>query len=241
MSLKKIFKKRKKLKAAVSIKRLDVRTEEVDGLDIGTRKIINLLNYTKRSASAYDGEGYDVGYHSFNIGGRKFKGQRDPTQRFANVEYDFTGKTLLDIGCNQGGMIHEVADQIKHGVGIDYDSRMINVANRIRSYNNSQNVDFFVFNLEEEPLDMITDLLPEGKVDIAFLLSVCMWFNNWKDVVKFVYDHSDALLFESNGKVEQQDEQIAYLNELYSRVDLLAATSEDDPRQKRRKLLICYK
>ena len=73
MSLRKIFKKRKKLKAAASIKRLDIQAEEVDGLDIGTRKIINLLNYTKRSASAYDGEGFDVGYHSFKINGKKMQ------------------------------------------------------------------------------------------------------------------------------------------------------------------------
>ena len=215
--------------------------EELDGLDIGTCKIINLLNYTKRSTSAYDGEGYDVGYHSFNINGKKLKGQRDPTQRFSNVKYDFTGKSVLDIGCNQGGMIHEISDQIKHGVGIDYDSRMINVANRIRAYRKSPNTDFFVFNLEDEPLDMIRDFLPEGKVDVVFLLSVCMWFKNWKDVVKFAFDISDAVLFESNGKVEQQNEQIAYLNELYSKVELLAATSEDDAGQKKRKLLICYK
>lgn len=241
MSLRKILKKRKKLKAAASIERLDTQVEELDGLDIGTRKIINLLNYTKRSTSAYDGEGYDVGYHSFNINGKKLKGQRDPTQRFSNVKYDFTGKSVLDIGCNQGGMIHEISDQIKHGVGIDYDSRMINVANRIRAYRKSPNTDFFVFNLEDEPLDMIRDFLPEGKVDVVFLLSVCMWFKNWKDVVKFAFDISDAVLFESNGKVEQQNEQIAYLNELYSKVELLAATSEDDAGQKKRKLLICYK
>jgi 2-polyprenyl-3-methyl-5-hydroxy-6-metoxy-1,4-benzoquinol methylase len=104
MSFRKLLRRRKKQKAAASIDRLDTQVEELDGLDIGTRKIINLLNYTKRSASAYDGQGYDVGYHSFNINGKQFKGQRDPKQRLSNVNYDFTGKTVLDIGCNQGGM-----------------------------------------------------------------------------------------------------------------------------------------
>jgi len=241
MFLKKLLKKRRKQKAASSIQRLDTEAEEFDGLDRGTRKVINLLNYTKRSGSSYDGQGYDVGYHSFKIKGKRFKGQRDPEQRLSNVDYDFTGKIVLDIGCNQGGMIHEVADRIKHGVGIDFDSRMINVANRISSYYQSPNTDFYIFNLEEEELEFICDFLPENRVDICFLLSVCMWIKNWKEVIRFCHSISDNLLFETNGGDEEQNEQIAYLNELYAEVDLRSATSEDDPGQKKRKLLLCSK
>lgn len=53
MSLREIL-KMQKMKVAANIKRLSTLAEEVDGLDIGTRKIINLLNYTRRSASACD-------------------------------------------------------------------------------------------------------------------------------------------------------------------------------------------
>jgi SAM-dependent methyltransferase len=241
MSLRKILKKRRKQKVVDQIERLNVCEEEIDGLDKDTRKIINLLNYTKRSTSAYDGGEFDVGYHSFNLKGKRFRGQRDPQQRFANVTYDFSGKTVLDIGCNQGGMLFEIADKIKHGVGIDYDARMVNVANRIRSYQKAPHLDFYVFDLQAERLDYISDLLTNDKVDICFLLSVCMWLKNWKDVIDFTYKSSDNLLFETNGSTEQQAEQIAYLEKIYSKVDLLSASSEDDPGQKKRKLLLCSK
>jgi len=241
MSLKSFLKKRNKLHAVNQIKRLDTTKKNIDGLDIGTRKIINLLNYTKRSLSSYDGDAFDVGYHSFKINGKEFKGQRNPKKRFSNVAYDFIGKTVLDIGCNQGGMINEVHDAILYGVGIDFDSRMINIANRIRSYKNSNKMDFYVFDLDNENLDYIYDFLPENKVDICFLLSVCMWLKKWKKVVRFAHDISDSLLFETNGKAKQQEKQIALLNQLYPRVDLCSASSEDDPKQKKRKLFLCHK
>ncbi len=241
MSLRKLLKKRRKQKVVDQIERLNVFEEEIDGLDKDTRKIINLLNYTKRSTSAYDGGEFDVGYHSFNLKGKRLRGQRDPQQRFSNVPYDFTGKTVLDIGCNQGGMLFEIADRIKHGIGIDYDARMVNVANRIRSNQKATHLDFYVFDLQAERLDYISDLLIDDNVDICFLLSVCMWLKNWKDVIDFTYKSSDSLLFETNGSTEQQDEQVAYLQKCYSKVDLLSASSEDDPKQKKRKLLLCSK
>jgi SAM-dependent methyltransferase len=219
--------------------RLDASHAELDGDDKGTRQIINLLNYTKRSVSAYAGAGYEVGYHSFTINGKHLGGQRDPEQRLALADYDFSGKTVLDIGCNQGGMLFPIADRIGHGIGIDYDSRMVNAANRIRSHLRASTLDFYVFDLQNERLEFIKDFLPDDTVDICFLLSVCMWLTNWRDVVEFARDVSDTLLFESNGKPEQQDEQIGFLHELYGSVRLLSDMSDDDPGLKTRKLLIC--
>ena len=79
-------------------------TNNVEGkLSVNLKKIINLLNYTKRSSVSYSAGAFDVGYHSFNIEGVELKGQRNPVERFANIPYDFKDKTVLDIGCNQGG------------------------------------------------------------------------------------------------------------------------------------------
>ncbi len=239
MALRKLLRKRKKEQAVAAIERLDIDADVVDGMDRGTRKILNLLNYTKKSGAAYDGSGFDVGYHSFQLGDHRFRGQRDPTMRFANVDYDFVGKSVLDIGCNQGGMIHEIGDVIAHGVGIDYDSRMINVANRVRAYKGATNTDFYVFNLEEERLEVILDLLPDQGVDICFLLSVAMWISNWRDVVRFCHAAAPDLLFETNGRAEQQAEQIDFLESVYGTVALCSATSDDDPGQSKRQLLLC--
>lgn len=202
-------------------------------------QICNLLNYTKTSNSTYNGQNFPAGYHTFDINGFYLQGQRNPAERLVNVPFDFNGKTVLDIGCNQGGMLYTVAGQIKHGVGIDFDARVVNAANRIRVHTNSNHINFYVFNVEDEPLDLIRDFIPKGKVDIAFLLAVCMWIKNWREVIDFVCDVSTCLLFESNGSPEQQNEQIEYLKTKYRSVDLLAGQSLDDLSQKSRRLYFC--
>lgn len=234
-----LFKKRKK-KPVHQLHRIDLEAADGDhaDLDKGTRQIINLLNYTKSSGSAYDGVAYDVGYHSLYLGGRKFSGQRDPEQRFATVPYDFSDKRVLDLGCNQGGMILHIADQIQHGTGIDYDAHMVNVANKISRTNKSSHTEFYVLDLENEPLEIIRDLVP-GQIDICFLLSVCMWISNWQEVIAFCKALAPAMLFETNGSADQQQAQIDELHANYSDAKICATTSEDDPKQKKRQLLLC--
>ena len=234
----KILKKIKVNEYKVPVKRIS--TNHSDGkLSINVKKIINLLNYTKKSSVSYSAGSFDVGYHSFNIDGVELKGQRNPVERFKNIPYDFKDKTILDIGCNQGGMINAIADKITFGVGIDYDSRMINAANRMKIHNGNNHTNFFVFDLENEDLNYINDFLPSNKVDVVFLLSVCMWINNWKDVIKLTKEISSHLLFESNGKPHQQAEQLDYIKKIYTQVDLINEKSDDDPSQKNRRLYFC--
>lgn len=204
-----------------------------------TRRVRNVLTYTKTSGSPYNAETCESGYHSIEINGQTFAGQRNPKERFSIVPYDFTGKTVLDIGCNQGGMIYAIADRIKSGVGIDYDYRMINAANRVRASRGSTNVSFYVFNLETEPLGYLGNLLPQQGVDIVFLLSVCMWIANWREVIDRARALAPAMLFESNGSDEQQREQEAYIRGAYREVTQLQGESRDDPMQRARKLFLC--
>ncbi len=205
------------------------------------RQIHNLLNYTKTSGSYYSALQYPAGYHSIDIDGHRLQGKRDPASRLERIPLDFSGKTLLDIGCNQGGMLFELDHTIKSGVGIDYDPRMINAANRIKALRGANNLQFYVFDLEKEPLALIEDLIPAPKVDVVFLLAVCMWLKNWRSVISCAASISDMMVFESNGTESQQAAQIAYLNELYRDVTLLAEHSDDDPKQKKRKLFWCRK
>lgn len=200
------------------------------------RQVRNLLNYTKTSGARYSARHFPAGYHTIEIGGRRLAGQRQPAKRLALVPYDFRGKTVLDMGSNQGGMLFEICDVLKEGIGIDYDARMVNAANRIKAVRQAKNVHFFVFDLEREPLDLIRDFLPEERVDIVFLLAVCTWLSNWREVIDFASRISTSMLFETTGTDEQQVDQENYLRRLYRSVALLAGTSEDDPAQKHRKL-----
>lgn len=201
-------------------------------------QVLNLLNYTKTSNTSYSAQQYPAGYHSITLNGEPIAGQRDPARRLAQVPYDFSGKSVLDIGCNQGGMLHALKDSVKWAVGIDYDPHMVNAGNRIRTIQGSDHLNFYVFDLAQEPLDLILDFLPSERFDICFLLSVCMWIPNWRAVIDFAQAHSDAMLFETNGTEQQQQEQLDHLRLRYTTVQQLAERSEDDPGQKLRMLLL---
>ena len=215
---------------------LDNQNEEIN-------KILNVLQHTKGHAT-YDGKQFPAGYQTHVLGGITFVGQRDPQKRLAKVPYDFTGKTVLDIGCNQGGMLFALKDKIKWGIGIDYDSRLVNAANRIKSFDQSFNLDFYVFDLDKEPLTMIDNFLKTKKVDICFFLSLCTWVKKWKQVIDHIYLISDVLLFESNGIDKLQAEEFEYLDKKYKKIDLISDNSDDDnidKYKKIRKLYICRK
>ena len=176
---------------------------------------------------------------TITIGSTRLDGQRDPDRRLELVPYEFEGKSVLDLGCNQGGMLFAIEPSLRWGVGIDYDAKMINAANRIKSLRGADKLDFYVFDLEREPLDLLEDMLSEERVDIVFLLSMCMWIQNWQEVIRFAARASDRMLFESNGTTVDQAAQVDYLRSVYREVVMLAGQSSDDPGQKNRRLFLC--
>jgi len=215
-------------------------TETASSAEIQRLRILNILNYTKRSGSAYSANKFPAGYHEIEIGGEVFAGQRNPKRRLDLVPIDFSGKTVLDIGSNQGGMIFALDEKIKWAVGLDYDYKMVNASNLIAREMGAKNCNFYVFDIDRDPHDLIFDLLPEQRVDVVFLLSVCMWVDKWREIIRFAATISNTLVFESNGSDQQQSEQIAFLDEVFQDVTTLAKTSEDDPGQKKRQLLIAH-
>jgi SAM-dependent methyltransferase len=205
----------------------------------GRRQLRNVLNYTKTSGASYSASMHPAGYHTLRLPDWELRGQRDPRVRLDLSGIDFSGKSVLDLGCNQGGMLLPLAPSIAWGVGLDYDHRMVNAANRICRETPHRNLDFYVFDLDREPLDMIENFLPDGKADVCFLLSVCMWLDRWEDVVRHAANLSSVLLFESNGTAEQQRAQETLLRSLYRDVRQLSEASNDDAGQKQRKLFRC--
>ncbi|MFA6535597.1 MAG: class I SAM-dependent methyltransferase [Candidatus Babeliales bacterium] len=204
-------------------------------------KIVKLLDYTKEK-NAYSGKKFEAGYQTHKLGDKVLVGQRDMSKRFEKIPYDFTNKTVLDIGTNQGGMLFAIADKIKYGIGIDYNSKLVNVANRLKSFSQVTNIDFYVFDLDKEQHSMINNFLRTEKVDICFFLSMCRWVNKWRNVIDYIYKVSDTLLFEANGSQELKVEEIEYLNKKYKKVVLLSNESDDDKvPNKTRALYICYK
>lgn len=201
-------------------------------------KIKNLLQYTTTSDKTYNGSQYEGGYHTLTILGNTIKGQRNPAQRLEGVPYDFNGKTVLDVGSNQGGMLFQIQDKIAQGVGIDFDHRLINVANRIKQSHNYSNLNFYVFDLEKEDFNLIENFA-DKQIDIIFLLSVCMWIKNWKEFCTWCSLNAKSCLFETNGKKYEQAEQVEFLQTIYKTVTLIREKSVDDESQTKRKLYYC--
>jgi len=203
-------------------------------------KIKNLLSYTTISNKQYNGGEYEAGYHTLKIDDTIIKGQRNPGQRFEGINFDFNGKTVLDIGSNQGGMLYEIQNKIKQGVGVDFDYKLVNVSNRISQYHNYNNLKFYFFDADNEDFNLLNNFSDE-KYDVVFLLAVCMWIKSWKELIKWVYENSNYCLFETNGKKELQRDQVAYLKSLYFSVELIHKSSQDDPKQKKRSTYWCKK
>jgi SAM-dependent methyltransferase len=201
-------------------------------------RVLNLIEYTKTNQSSYSAKEYESGYHEVVIGGRVLAGQRSPAKRLSALSLDFKGKSVLDIGCNQGGMLLHIADQLKWGIGLDYDGKMVNLCNLQKSVRKISNVDFYVFDIDADPHELILDLLPESKVDVIFLLSVCMWVEKWRSLIDFCATVSDVIVFETNGTDAQQSEQIDHLATRFPNIRQITAASEDDPKQKKRRLYI---
>lgn len=213
-------------------------TEESIGSNELTQAM-NVLSYTKVKSTWYSGAAFPAGYHTIDLNGVTILGQRSPASRLSLVPYDFSGKRVLDVGSNQGGMLHAMDGKLAWGIGIDVDPVLTNAANRVAHIRKDASLAFYTFDLERDPLPLLEDFLP-GRPDVVFLLAVCAWISNWREVVQYMASVSGSLLFETNGTEVQQQAQIDLLKTLYGEVTLLASSSNDDRTQQlHRKLLWC--
>jgi len=207
------------------------------------KSVLKVINYSLGKKRKTFGHGFESAYHTTKIGSKEFKGQRDIAKRFENIDYDFTGKVAIDFGCNMGGMLHHISDKLEYGVGLDYNSKVINAANMLNAANNIHNLNHYTFNFDNEDLNMLDNFVLGKKVDVCFVLAIALWVKKWKEVVKYCHKTSDTLIYESNGSEDFQSKQQEFLKTLYGSVNLLADKSLDDNRvdaqSKRRMLFIC--
>jgi hypothetical protein len=201
--------------------------------------ILRLLDEVRRSGQEYSGNYFAVGYHSLKLRGRFFRGQRECSARLAQIPFDFRGKVVLDLGCNCGGMLHALSDKLRMGFGVDHNVKCVNAAQSISLLNNSSNLRFLHFDLDKDDLGLLKCFLVGQKVDICFLLSVCMWLKRWREVIEVASRLAETTLFESNGSPEQQEQQVQFLRKCYKEVSLVSYCSPDDPLQGARKLYLC--
>ena len=190
--------------------------------DIGTA-----LQLTTK-ASHYNGWANgrkEHGYHSFSIFNVKFIGQRDPVQRINKMRkiYDFTDKSILDLGCNTGGLLFHLFD-IQKGIGVDFDATCISAANCIKKkiglYNH---LDFIQRDLQK---DDISDLFTR-RYDVIFLLSMGSWIKNWREVYQSAIQCAPVLFIETNNDSEGIP-QLELFKTHKCTLELVSDCSDDD-------------
>jgi SAM-dependent methyltransferase len=211
---------------------------------MSAQAVLDILQYSIGKKRKTFGHGFDAAYHTVELGGVEYEGQRDVNTRLDNLkDYDFEDKVVMDLGCNSGGMLLKLHDKIDMGIGVDYNAKVINAANAIKAYENIDNVHFYTFDLAREPLHMLNKLSLHRKPDVFLILAVALWIPNWKELVQLAAALDSDLIYESNGKPAHQEEQEEYLKTLYKNVNKVADESNDDNRPgsgaKLRKLFIC--
>jgi tRNA(adenine34) deaminase len=187
------------------------------GLDWNSQSTMRIVQYTRHKGDISSGHRFPAGYHSTVIGDNSIRGLREPEERLRYMPIDFAGKTVLDIGCNQGGFLFALADKIKWGVGLDYDPHMINACHKLRAYQSAANLHFFVYDFEKEGHSLIPQFMPEPRVDVAFLLLV--WRDNLGAVLRQLASIADSIVFEPIESHPNAMADIEVLRDLYDHVE----------------------
>jgi 2-polyprenyl-3-methyl-5-hydroxy-6-metoxy-1,4-benzoquinol methylase len=169
---------------------------------------------------------FGYNYTTIYLKDQIIEGKRDPMLRIKSIPIDFTGKSVLDIGCNVGGMLFALSSKISTGYGYDVNHRAIETANDIVKKNNIDNLFF-----EQSNLENYKDInFP--KTDVVLMLSIAVWISTWKDIINKI--KPSLLIFESHGKMEDQKDQLDFLNEKFNEIIFIETEEEHG-----RKLYLC--
>lgn len=156
------------------------------------------------------------------------KGTRDMEHRSTILQLDradFTGKTVLDLGCNLGAFCRLACDRgAKRVVGVD---RGVELTREISNWLGYWNVDYLDLSLPVEA-DQVAVLSNIGTFDIVFSLAVHNYMEGDVDWMADLCQH--LLLFEGHGgdAVEVYD---GYLHKNFDFVEHLGQTTDNYERQ----------
>ena len=116
-------------------------------------------------------------------------------------EYSFTGKTLLDIGCNVGHMLFEATTcgfPISHG--LECSPHIVTVGNAIANYLKVANRIFIhQANANALTVNTLKELTGEAQFDIVFCFAVDGYVGNVDEFYRLLYNITkEVLYFEPN-------------------------------------------
>ena len=191
-------------------------------------KLITLTTETKHYNGWNNNRKNVNGYHSIDIYNIKSIGQRTPIKRLSNILsiYDFKDKTVLDLGCNIGGMLLHLPE-IKRGIGIDFDETCINCAQYISKILKFNDITFYKYDLNNFVLKNKMELFNIKKIDIIFILSIGSWAKNWRQLYIDCINNANTILLETNNDTEGLP-QLQLFKEYNCNIEMVSNNSIDD-------------
>ena len=202
-------------------------------------RILGLLNAAKSNPEWMDRNGFVAGYHTIELDGQRYRGQRDPAALLAMLPLDLTGKIVLDLGCNTGGMLHALADTIAMGLGVDKGTASIEAAEAIKEHQDHVHLRFQTFDLDEDDLETLSGQLRGGRADAILFLTLPLRVLRWSEALAWCAEHTSTLVFEAQGTVEQQLEQLIVATSHFPRLELVSGHSDGDFARRGRSLWVC--
>jgi len=168
------------------------------------------------------------GYHSFDLMNFKVNGQRNPLERLAIMKehVDFDGKTIIDFGCNSGGMLFHLPE-ISRGFGLDFNMECIKSA---QCFKDKLNMNHLHFHKQDLNTFNLSDFKNQNKIpviDIVFLLALGSWIKNWEQLYTDSLAYAETIVLETNNDTEGIP-QLELFRSLNATVTLISDASLDD-------------
>jgi 2-polyprenyl-3-methyl-5-hydroxy-6-metoxy-1,4-benzoquinol methylase len=120
-------------------------------------------------------------YQTYYMSGQYERGSRDTLYRYETMglnNLDFSGKSILDLGCNSGAMLFEAKRRgAGKALGIDYERDYITCARQLALYNKVP-INFIKLDLNDlDSIKYIKQYFCDDPIDIVFALSLYKHIN----------------------------------------------------------------
>jgi hypothetical protein len=173
-------------------------------------------------SSPANSPGQGIAYYALSYRGAHFPGERAWQLRWDAIArvVDFSGKSLLELGCNMGllSTFARLAGA-RHVLGVDYEPQIVEAAQQVAK---ALGIDarFEQLDLTDEG-DWETQL---GGRDIVTALSVVHWLPNRDRVLRFLARHRE-LLYEGHDTLDVETERLRALG--FDSVEVVMTTERD--------------
>jgi maltose O-acetyltransferase len=183
-------------------------------------------------------------YTTFNLPYLKVNskiGQRNIKKRlkkFGIVESLISGKKVLDIGSNTGGVLFELKKMNpKKAVGIEYDLEKVKLSNSIAKIHAFKNIEFL--QIDVESMQFLKDF--NEKYDIVFCLAVVEHLKNKEVFINKLAQICSGILFLEGNSVTNVNETINALKQAgFINIEYLGLSDDEkNNKNNNRPMFIC--